>query len=71
MKANQDLFICQCASCEHLWVERLTLPMSMTAFSSRLKGMNCCPECSGTKCGILLGPKFEEAKKVLVAKGVL
>lgn len=46
----------------HEWIEYITLPMSMTAFGSRLKGINCCPTCSDRHVGMLQGKARAEAK---------
>lgn len=64
---GQDLVL-QCSECEHVWWEKVDLPMDLSAFLSRLKGAIVCPSCGrkgrGTK--ILTGDRRRDA----VAEGI-
>lgn len=35
----------ECGKCGHTWRERISLPMRLDAFVSRLYGMLVCPNC--------------------------
>lgn len=45
---NSD-FVLECDSCKHVFIERVELPMAVSAFCRRLKAWNC------TKCGATKG----------------
>lgn len=60
-KSDEGLFILRCPD-GHEWAERVMLPMNLTAFVSRSRGMDCCPRCAKTKCVMLHGKAYREAK---------
>ena len=67
LEKTRDFFICHCPDCTHEWVEYFMVPMNLTAFANRLKGMAYCPGCAARHCGILMGNRFKKAQKRLIA----
>lgn len=60
-----DLLIAQCPSCGHEWVERMQLPMNLTAAAMRIKAMSYCVKCGSHGAVMLTGEAFYEAKRRL------
>lgn len=70
---DQDLVL-QCQVCGHVFVEYITLPMDMTAFTDRMNAYTRCPHCGekprrNSKQGIVLlvGEKRSEAVAKLMS----
>lgn len=58
---SQDL-VAKCENCEHIWWEKVDLPMDLMAFGERLKAMSRCP-----KCGVR--PRRNAKKQVVILSG--
>jgi len=59
-----DEMILRCKA-GHEYIEFMTVPMNLTAYGQRLKGMNWCRICGRKGVEILLGEAYEAAKRRL------
>jgi hypothetical protein len=70
---SAELLALACLACGLEWTETVHVPITLTAFVARLRGMNVCPGCSHHAITMLTGQRyFDVVKKATGAvEGVL